>query len=447
MRRRERETARLLKDSFKYMLLTLLAALLLLLAALLLLNGEDIFAPRGAGTEAAGNTPAPTPVTIDVGVVAGSTAHPSFLPTPSPSPSPLPTPTPDPDAALKAYIAGMPVRDKLGQMVLFGFSGTNAPSEAFRALVDEYAVGNAMLYGPNIVSGDADGGFARARTLTDALGAAMDRGIPPLVGIDVEGGTVVRFRWDSRPASARTLGRNNSAELAFSQFSTIGRQLYDCGINLDLAPVLDVAAEPMDTFLTTRILSDSAEVAANMGAAVIGGLHDGGVLSAAKHFPGHGGTAEDSHDTTPVVDRGADELAAYDLVPFRAAVGAGVDVVLVAHILYPALDANDIASMSAPVMTDLLRGELGFTGVVMSDDFRMGGLTGRYAPGEAAVKFVLAGGDLILCGAQPDRQRAILEGLTAAAADGTLTEARIDESVLRILRAKARVTGFAPPAA
>ena len=145
-----------------------------------------------------------------------------------------------------------------------------------------------------------------------------------------------------------------------------------------------------------------------------------------------------------MIRRSAASLSSYDLVPFAAAIDAGVDVVLVAHILYPALDEAQIATLSPAIITDLLRGQLGFDGIVLSDDFRMGGLTGQCGVGEAAVRFLLAGGDLILCGPQHEAQREIMEALLAAASDGTLSQARIDESVARILKKKMQVSGWSP---
>ena len=427
----------MLKESLKYMLLSLLVAALMIAGAWYLLFGREMLDARRSAAQA-GATPAPS-------IAAGAQDTPPAGETPpvsaaSPTPAPSPSPSPDPDAALKAYIASMPMAQKLGQLVIFGFSGTESPGSAFLRVMEEYAVGNVMLYGANLVRGDDDGGFARAQTLLENARAGSTAALPPLVGVDEEGGTVRRFGWDTKLASARTLGERGSAQEAFEQYAMIARRLRENGVNFNVAPVLDVAESPMDTFLGSRMISADASVTAEIGAAIIGGTHDGGALAAAKHFPGHGGTREDSHETTPVVEKSIDELRAYDLIPFAAAVDAGVDVVLVAHILYPALDGTEIASMSQPVITGLLRETLGFTGVVMSDDFRMDGLTRQYEPGEAAVKFILAGGDLVLCGAQSERQRAIMEGLTRAAADGTLTEARIDESVLRILKAKQRVT-------
>ena len=194
-----------------------------------------------------------------------------------------------------------------------------------------------------------------------------------------------------QPVSARSLGRRRDADYASEQFETIAAKLRSVGINLDLAPVLDVSENPMDTFLETRIISEDATITAAIGGAIIDGLHAGGCLSCAKPFPGHGGTIEDSHVTTPEIDRTLEELENYDLLPYRTAIESGVDAVMVAHILYPALDGTDIASMSEPVITGLLREQMGFDGIVISDDFRMEGLTNRYGIGDAAVQFILAG--------------------------------------------------------
>ena len=213
---------------------------------------------------------------------------------------------------------------------------------------------------------------------------------------------------------------------------------------MNLAPVLDVAEEPMQTFLTTRIISSDASITAEMGRSIIEGLNDAACLSTAKHFPGHGATTEDTHATTPVVNKTLEELENYELIPFRAGIEAGVDAVLVAHILYPELDSANIASMSQTIMSGLLRDTCGFSGIIMSDDFRMGGLTTRHDVGEAAVRFILAGGDLILCGPRSDLQHKIMTSLTDAAESGILSEARIDESVRRILEKKMKVTDWRP---
>lgn len=337
---------------------------------------------------------------------------------------------------VERYMTTMSTQEKLGQLVMFGFSGTTEVQEPFRSIWNSYSVGNAILYGSNVKSSNSDGGFGQTTKLTEKIAGTVNKEIPPLIGIDVEGGSVVRFRWSPQPVSARSLGRRRDTDYAMQQFQTIGAKLIDVGINLDLAPVLDVSENPMDTFLETRIISEDASITAAIGSAVIDGLHAGGCLSCAKHFPGHGGTNEDSHAVTPVVDKTLEELQSYDLVPFVSAISSGVDAIMISHVLYPALDSTDIASMSKPIMTDLLRDQMGFEGLIISDDFRMDGLTTRYEVGDAAVRFILAGGDVIICGAVSEKQQLIVEALNAAAADGRLTQDRIDESVKRVLLQK-----------
>ncbi|MCE5187930.1 MAG: hypothetical protein LLF75_01925 [Eubacteriales bacterium] len=366
---------------------------------------------------------------------------PSVTPGTPASETPEPSVTAEPETVtaqewVDRYLAAMSTQEKLGQMVLFGFTGTSDVTSTFRDLWSSYCVGNAVLYGTNIKNGNSDGGFGLCADLTQKITERVGTTVPPFVAIDVEGGSVVRFRWKPQPVSARSLGRRRDADYAFEQFQTIGEKLVSVGINLDLAPVLDVSQTPMDTFLETRIISEDASITAAIGSSVIDGLQASGCLSAAKHFPGHGGTIEDSHAVTPIVEKSAEELAAYDLVPFVSAISSDVDAIMVAHVLYPALDGTDIASMSQPIITGLLREQMGFDGLVISDDFRMEGLTSRYEIGDAAVRFVLAGGDMIMCGAQSDKQQAIMEALNAAAADGRLTPERIDESVKRILLKK-----------
>jgi len=407
-------------------------------------GGPIAYIPAETGAVPAQATEAPDPTAAPL-FTPMPTEAPTEVPTFTPAPTATPEPTPVPmEERLRRYAAGMTDKEKIGQLVMFGFSGTRTVSGEFAGIMADYAVGNVILYGPNIVRDDRDGGFDRCAQLTADIRAHNATAVPLLISTDVEGGSVTRFRWRTRIQSANILGLNDDAEAARLQFERIGTALFDVGINTDLAPVLDVAKSPSRTFLGDRILSSDEAVAARMGCACIEGLQTGGCLSIVKHFPGHGATNADSHNTTPVVKKALAELEEYELVPFRQAVAAGVDGIMVAHILYPQIDPDFIASQSEIVIGELLRREMGFEGVVMSDDFRMNGLRSRSSLEDAAVRFILAGGDLILCGANHSYQRSILKGLTQAVADGTISQERLNESVVRLLTAKMKITDWEP---
>ena len=385
--------------------------------------------PVAAATPAPGDTPAlPT---------EEPTASPASVPTDTPEPTPM-----DDEARLWAFIDTMTVEEKIGQLCMFGFSGTDSVSDEFASIMETYRIGNVILYGQNIKRTDKDGGFARCKKLTDSVNSANSADIPLLISTDVEGGTVTRFHWKSTLDSARTLGKKDNMDKARSEFAYIGQGLLSAGINVDLAPALDVCKKPDDHFMGKRIISSNADIVSDIGYACIQGLHEGGVLSIVKHFPGHGATKTDSHDATPVVEKSLDALRKYELVPFRDALRNGADGVMVAHILYTAIDEENVASQSEVFITDLLRDEYGFEGIVMSDDFRMAGIRKQRSLDKAAVRFIEAGGDLILCGANHSYQQKILDGLYAAVENGTITEERLNESVYRILKAKERATDW-----
>ena len=376
-------------------------------------------------------------------VVEAQTAAPAETPTPAPTPEPTENPSLSPEDRLSAYIAGMTDEEKIGQLCMFGFSGTKQISAEFKKILQTYSIGSVILYGQNMSRTNSDGGFKQCRGLTDSIRAANESAIPLLISTDVEGGRVTRFRWSRTLLSADTLGSKNDPARAHDQFQYVAEGLLSAGINVDLAPCLDVAKDPGKTFLGNRIISSDADVVSQIGTACIEGLHDGGCLSVVKHFPGHGATTKDSHESTPEVKKSLDALSRYELVPFQSAL-ASADGGMVAHILYPEIDRAHVASQSSVFITDLLRNEMGFSGIVMSDDFRMAGLRNQTSLKNAAVQFILAGGDLILCGANHSYQRQILDGLSEAVANGTIGEQRLNESVYRILTAKMQVSGWDP---
>jgi beta-N-acetylhexosaminidase len=340
-------------------------------------------------------------------------------------------------------LAAMPLRDRIAQMMLPWTPGTDvaegtAPFQRVTTWVEQDHVGGI------IISTGTPGGYAAK------LNTLQRRSrIPLLVVTDLESGPGMRLVAETElPGPMREGGGTSfppvmglaaagSDSLAYELGRVIGREARAVGIGLTLSPVLDVNSNPDNPIINTRSFGERPEDVARLGAAYVRGVHDGGLLAAGKHFPGHGDTHTDSHIDLPTVDATRARLNAVDLVPFRAAVGAGMDGVLVGHIAVPAVEAGGVpASMSHRFSTDILRGDLRFAGLVFTDAMNMGGLTRRYGEEEAAVRAVEAGADLLL---QPPHPREAIDAIERAVASGRIEPERIDQSVRRILAAKQRI--------
>ena len=269
------------------------------------------------------------------------------------------------------------------------------------------------------------------RAFTRDLAAGM--AIPPLILCDEEGGVVDRLGNTVGSLKLRSMYhyKDQGEEKARENGELLARELREFGFNADLAPVADVWSNPANTVIRYRAYSDDFSQAARLVAAAVEGFHSGGVLCTLKHFPGHGDTQADSHYGAVYVTRSLEELRERELLPFRAGIEAGADMVMIGHLIVSSVD-EEPALFSYALVTELLREELGFQGVVITDALQMGAL-GSYTDGETAVKAVLAGVDLLLCPRDPE---AAVDALEAAAEEGILTEERIRESVLRILRMK-----------
>ena len=377
-----------------------------LLALILLI----VFTLTGCQTAA---VPAPAP----------EAAPTAAVPSPESTPTPALTPVPEPDP-LAEQLAAMTVEEKVGQLLIGGFEGTEIGDQATR-LVQEYQVGGLILYGRNIA------GAGQLVTLTNGLKALNGDGIPLFLSIDQEGGGVDRMPPEvRRTPGAYCVGQTGSVPAAQSYGDVLAAECAAFGLNLDFAPVLDVWSNPGNTVIGQRAFSAAARR-----------MMDQGIIPAVKHFPGHGDTAVDSHVGLPVVDKSLEELEKTELIPFRAAIqSAGTDgqvpAVMVAHILLTQLDPERPASLSPAVVTGLLREELGFAGAVLTDDLTMGAVPQSYGLGEAAVLAVEAGCDILLVCHGPDSVPAVRTALLEAAASGRITAERLDESVYRILRLK-----------
>lgn len=388
-----------------------------LLALILLI----VFTLTGCQTAA---VPAPAP----------EAAPTAAVPSPESTPTPALTPVPEPDP-LAEQLAAMTVEEKVGQLLIGGFEGTEIGDQATR-LVQEYQVGGLILYGRNIA------GAGQLVTLTNGLKALNGDGIPLFLSIDQEGGGVDRMPPEvRRTPGAYCVGQTGSVPAAQSYGDVLAAECAAFGLNLDFAPVLDVWSNPGNTVIGQRAFSADARTVAGLGPAAARRMMDQGIIPAVKHFPGHGDTAVDSHVGLPVVDKSPEELEETELIPFRAAIqSAGTDgqvpAVMVAHILLTQLDPERPASLSPAVVTGLLRDELGFAGAVLTDDLTMGAVTQSYGLGEAAVLAVEAGCDILLVCHGQDSVPAVRTALLEAVASGRITAERLDESVYRILRLK-----------
>lgn len=373
-------------------------------------------------------TPSPSPTPIP-------TTPPTPTPTQAPTPSPSPTPAADPIGAL---ISQMSDKQLIGQMVIMGFEGTQDMDADSISLMQEYSVGGVLLFGWNTDT------FDQTAALIANVNSRNPGPVPLLVGIDLEGGSVTRFigQWDPALYSAQRLGNKNDPALVYDQYKRIGDQLKAIGININFAPVLDISHDPAASFLGKRMFGSDPNAVAALVPQAVRGLHDAGVASLGKHFPGHGDTAMDSHETLPVINSTPEEMQSFSLVPFQAAISEGVDAMLIAHLSYPNIDAENITSLSPAVITSLLREQMGFTGVVCSDDLRMQGLKSQCSVGEGAVQHILAGGDMVLIGRYYSLQKEALDSLLAALQSGTLTRPRLEQSVRRIFELKAKYAGL-----
>ncbi|MCA9286297.1 MAG: beta-N-acetylhexosaminidase [Phycisphaerales bacterium] len=265
---------------------------------------------------------------------------------------------------------------------------------------------------------------------------------PMIVAVDHEGGRVQRFRegFTAIPAM-REVGDTASAEHAMALGQTMAAELAGVGVNLDFAPVLDVDTNPANPVIGPRSLGADPALVARLGCALLEGLQSGGVAACAKHFPGHGDTDLDTHFDLPRLPHPMDRLRACELVPFRAAIAAGVASIMTAHVVFPALDPDRPATMSPAVVDGLLRRELGFDGLVFTDDLEMKAVADHFGSVEAALAAVRAGCDLLCVCSDADLQARIAESLARAIADGALARQQVARAIGRADRVRARFSG------
>ncbi|MFH1812098.1 MAG: beta-N-acetylhexosaminidase [Pseudomonadota bacterium] len=390
---------------------------LLLLAALML--GATTVEDGGA---AAGKKASVAPVS-QPGSVAGAQSAPASLPAARIE-----------GVDVEALLAGMSLEQKIGQLMFVDFVGTHS-TDAIVELISDKHVGGIALFSHNIKNRD------QVRRLLDAIHGLDTGGIPPFISVDQEGGNVVRIKdGDAVLPSAMALGATRSVKLAETAGRVVGRDLRALGFTMNLAPVLDVNSNPRNPVIGIRSYGEDPELVADIGVAYIRGLRVAGVIGVAKHFPGHGATKSDSHYGLPSLPYDLAHLRRVELVPFERSIEGGLEALMTAHIALPNIaESPDLPStLSYRILTEVLRDQMGYDGIVITDGLEMRGIVEKYGLGSAAVQAIQAGADMVLVVWTAERKEEVRQALLQAVQRGEIPESRVDLSVRRILAAKAR---------
>ncbi|WHZ23696.1 MAG: beta-glycosyl hydrolase [Nitrospira sp.] len=323
----------------------------------------------------------------------------------------------------------MTLREQIGQLFMMGFTGT-AVTKDLASFLKAHHLGGVIVFKRNLES------VQQIVDLTNGL-QKLSSGSPLLIAIDQEGGRVSRLPGEFTifPACEQ-LGRCNSYDLAYSSAATIAKELRAVGINMNMAPVLDVNSNPDNPVIGDRSFGATPDIVTEMGLATIAGLQDNKVVACGKHFPGHGDTSTDSHKELPVVDAGLQRLRDVEFPPFQRAIRHGVASLMTAHVLYRTLDSAAPATLSPVVMQHLLREEFRYDGVLFTDDLEMHAIIDHDGIGEAAVRAFVAGCDVLLICKNQERVAAAMQAMEHAVNDGRITQDRLEQSLARVARLK-----------
>ncbi|MBO4914275.1 MAG: glycoside hydrolase family 3 C-terminal domain-containing protein, partial [Oscillospiraceae bacterium] len=372
------------------------------------------------------------------------------------------------DAVPEAILAGMTAEEKVAQMIMPAFrwypdengekqNVTELPADV-AAILEKHGFAGVTLFAQN--TGDT----AKAVRLIDDMqkANAAEGRTQLLIAIDQEGGRVTRLGHGTQMPGNMALGAANDAALTATAASIIGRELMSMGVNFNFAPVLDVNSNPANPVIGTRSFSDDPAIVANQGVSYMRALQATGAISTLKHFPGHGDTATDSHTGLPLVDKSYAELKSCELAPFRAAIDAGADAVMTAHIQYPQIETgkytskltgeqiNLPATLSKTILTDILRGGMGFDGVVITDAMEMDAIAMHFDRYDAAKLAIEAGVDILLMPVDTSTPEGLadldvyIQKLAQMVKNGEISEKQVDDAVLRVLRLKAAHGLIAP---
>ena len=352
-----------------------------------------------------------------------------------------PSPQEQLEARVQETLDGMTLEEKVNQLFmvtpeqLTGVGTAVQAGEATRAALEQHPVGGVIYFAQNLQNPDQ----TRQMLANTSQYAEEAAGFPVFLSVDEEGGQVSRIASNSAfqvPVFdyMSQVGQRGNTQEAYDIGSQIGAYLRDLGFNMDAAPDTDVLTNPANEVVKYRSFGADPQLVASMAEAELQGLREQGIIGMYKHFPGHGGTTADSHQGYVYVEENLEQLMSQALVPFQDGIDKGVPVIMVSHIACPNVTGDDTpATLSSVMVTDVLRGQMGFDGMVITDALNMGAITQQYSSADAAVKALQAGVDMLL---MPEDFESAYQGVLQAVSDGRLTEERVDQSVERILRIK-----------
>lgn len=328
-------------------------------------------------------------------------------------------------------IMDMTLEEKIGQLFIVGFDGSDSLSEKDISLIKDYKVGGLIFFSKNITSGNG------TINLINKIKEINSDGIPLFLSLDQEGGLVTRLPKEIiKFEKASELGDKNDEDYTYIISKVMGEVIHSLGFNMNYAPVVDIYTNKNNTVLKSRSFSSDRDIVSRLAIKTMEGLRDSGIISVAKHYPGHGDTNEDSHYELPILEHTYERIMDMELVPFKQIINKGIDSIMVSHLLYKNIDPDNIATFSRKFLYDILRKELKFTGIVITDDMIMKGLTNTMKISEASVKVLNAGGDILLIGSGYEDIVESIELIKRSVLEGLISEVEIDRKVYNILRIK-----------
>ncbi|AQM60895.1 beta-N-acetylhexosaminidase [Clostridium baratii] len=328
-------------------------------------------------------------------------------------------------------ISNMSLDEKIGQLVVSGFYGTTLDENILK-LIKEDKISGVILFNRNVKDSST------LLSLNNSLKESnKNNKLPLFISVDEEGGLVTRMPKDiKRLPTNKYIGSLNNKDLSYKVGEILGEKLSYFGFNMNFAPVLDINSNPNNPVIGDRSFGNNKDTVAILGTSTMKGIQSKNIISVVKHFPGHGDTSVDSHVNLPVVNYDINRLNSFEFVPFKTAIQNGTDAVMVGHILLPKIDSKYPSSMSYEIVTNILRKDLGFNGLVVSDDMTMGAITENYSIEEASIKAINAGVDLLLVCQKYENTENVLKALKEAVLNETISKERLDNALYNIISIK-----------